>query len=227
MIMTMNADPIEPPSGRVARKRSAVRLRLIRAGFLMVGRQGLGGFAVADLTDAADCSKGAFYSHFDSRDAFVERLMASGIETVGRALDDHSASLTADAALAIGLLYTLTLAQQQPDWGRFVAQVVSATQHVDAGFGRRLIKDLDRGKREDLFTFDTIEAALLLSAGVFLAGVVGASQVGLPPRVPGEATRLTLLGLGVPPARAKELSEQPIPLLDFKSEVVEPLRDVG
>ena len=26
MIMTMNADPIEPPSGRVARKRSAVRL---------------------------------------------------------------------------------------------------------------------------------------------------------------------------------------------------------
>ncbi|AUW59302.1 hypothetical protein C1T17_15610 [Sphingobium sp. SCG-1] len=208
------------PLGRVARKRVEVRKRLMLAGFELAGRRGLNEFAVADLTEAADCSKGAFYSHFESRDAFIAELIAEGVETVGEALDHHGESVSPDEALAVGLRYALTLAQQQPKWGRFVAAVARSSFHMNMGFTQRLARDLARGRLVGSFVYDDPSSALLLASGVFLAGVVGAELDALLPATPSEATRLTLIGLGVPTDRARILTEIPLPELRFRSIVV-------
>lgn len=220
--MTRQTEQGEAPTGRVARKRMEVRRRLVLAGFELTGRRGLNEFAVADLTETADCSKGAFYSHFESRDAFVAELIADGCESVGKALDSHNEGLPADEALAIGLRYTLTLAQQQPVWGRFVAAVARSSSYDEIGFGRRLARDLECGHAAGLFTYRDAKAALLLASGVFLAGVVGTTFDALLADTPDEATYLVLLGLGAPQARARALSKAPLPDLQFESIVVKP-----
>jgi len=211
------------PEGRVARKRAEVRRKLLVAGFELVGRRGLDAFAVADLTEAADCSKGAFYSHFTNRDEFVAELVSQAIETVGSALDRHGAGLPGDEALAVGLRYSMTLAQQQPRWGRFVAAVAGSARHSYTGLGERLAADIARAHAEGRLDYRDAQAALLLASGTFLAAVIGSGLDMLRPDTPNEATRHLLLGLGVRAERALALTTRPLPALRFDSVVVSAL----
>ena len=209
-----------PAPGRVARKRAEVRRKLLLAGFDLVGRQGLDAFAVADLTEAADCSKGAFYSHFANRDEFVAELVSQAIEVVGTALDRYSANLPGDEALATGLRYSLTLARLHPAWGHFVSAVASTPRYAFAGLGKRLASDIARARAEGRIAFRDPQAALLLASGTFLAGAIGSGLGIMGADTPGEATRHLLLGLGVSPERASALTKDPLPALNFESAVV-------
>lgn len=211
------------PTGRVARKRAEVRRKLLLAGFDLVGQRGLDAFAVADLTEAADCSKGAFYSHFTTRDEFVAELVSQAIETVGNALDGHGAGLPGDEALAVGLRYSLTLAQQQPRWGRFVAAIAGSARHRYTGLGERLAADIARAHSEKRLDYQDAQAALLLASGAFLAAVIGSGLNILRPNTPDEVTRHVLLGLGVEADRAQALSTLSLPALAFDSVVVSAL----
>lgn len=224
MTAAMSIQPPNPaPLGRVARKREKVRRELLLAGFRLIGERGLAGVAVADLTEAADCSKGAFYSHFDSRDAFVAELVDQGIDVVGNALDAHGGPLPADEALATALRYALTLAEQQPAWGSFAAAVGRSHGAQSTGFGRRILRDIERGGAEGRFRYADATAAVLVASGVFLSGVIGADAQMLGPETPGEATRHVLLALGVDTDHAADLCRRPLPGLAFDSSVVQPL----
>ncbi len=211
------------PLGRVARKREAIRARLLEAGYEQAGRRGLDGIVIAELTEAADCSKGAFYLHFDNRDAFIAALINDALEPVGCALDAFGENQPADIALATGLRYTLTLALQNPAWGAFVSAVTRAADPMTQGFGRRIIADILRGREAGLFRYDDLGGALLMAGGVFLAGTIGALAGALTPHSPSEATRHVLLALGVPEARAARIAEAPLPPLAFQSGLVTPL----
>lgn len=212
-----------PAPGRVARKRAEVRRKLLLAGFDLVGQCGLDAFAVADLTEAADCSKGAFYSHFANRDEFIADLIAHGVETVGVALDRHGAGLPGDEALAVGLRYSLTLAQQQPRWGRFVAAVAGSARPTYTGLGERLASDIARAHAEGRLDYRDAQAVLLLASGTFLAAVIGSGLDMLRPGTPNEATRHLLIGIGVEADRALALTTVSLPVLIFDSVLVSAL----
>ena len=214
-------------TGRVARKREAIRARLLAAGFDQAGRRGLDGIVIADLTEAADCAKGAFYLHFESREAFVLALINEALEPVGQALDAYGQTQAADVALSVGLRYALTLALETPAWGDFVAAVTRAGDPLAKGFGRRLAADLIRGRAEGAFVYEDLGAAVAVAGGVFLAGVIGAASGSLVAGSPSEATRHALLALGVEAGRAKQLSTRPLPPLAFTSALVTPLQSGG
>lgn len=84
MVVPQMIEPsLAPQPGRVARKRQAIRARLLAAGFAQAGQKGLDGIVISDLTEAADCAKGAFYLHFESREAFCCRIDQSGTGASG------------------------------------------------------------------------------------------------------------------------------------------------
>lgn len=219
----MDQPVTQPPAGRVARKRQAIRARLLAAGFAQAGRRGLDGIVISDLTEAADCAKGAFYLHFESREGFIAELIEEALEPVGRALDDYGRDQPAEVALATGLRYALTLAIESPPWGSFVAAVTRASDPLSHGFGHRITADIVRGHDEGIFHYNDLGAAVAVAGGVFLAGVVGATSGTLIGGSPSEATRHALLALGVPGDRASELANMPLPHLEFSSQLVRPL----
>lgn len=217
VIAAMDQPVQQPPEGRVARKRQAIRARLLAAGFAQAGQRGLDGIVISDLTEAADCAKGAFYLHFESREGFIAELIEEALEPVGRALDDYGRDQPAEVALATGLRYALTLALENPAWGSFVAAVTRATDPLSQGFGHRIAADIVRGREEGVFHFTDLGAAIAVAGGVFLAGVIGATSGALIGGSPSEATRHALLALGVPADRAAELVQAPLPALSFDS----------
>lgn len=211
------------PSGRVARKRAIVKRNLLLAGFRLAGDKGIDFFTISDLTEASDCAKGAFYSYFANRDDFISELIYQAVETVGNALDQHGAELPGDEALAIGLRYSLTLAQQQPLWGQFVAATVGFAHRPLTGLGERLALDISRAQAEGLITFKDPSAALLLASGAFLSAVIAARFNMLETQTPTELTKYVLLGLGVDASRAHGLAQLALPKLSFNSTVVHPI----
>lgn len=224
MVVTqMIEPPLAPQPGRVARKRQAIRARLLAAGFAQAGQKGLDGIVISDLTEAADCAKGAFYLHFESREAFVAELINQALEPVGRALDAYGKTQPADVALTTGLRYSLMLAIENPLWGKFVAAVTQSSDPLSQGFGRRIAADILRGREEGLFDFNDLGAAVAVAGGVFLAGVIGVASGSLVGSSPSEATRHALLALGVPAGRAATLAIAPLPHLHFESHLVAPL----
>ncbi|MBU6252693.1 MAG: TetR/AcrR family transcriptional regulator [Alphaproteobacteria bacterium] len=218
------APSLAQPAGRVARKRQAIRARLLAAGFAQAGQKGLNGIVISDLTDAADCAKGAFYLHFESREAFIAELIDQALEPVGRALDAYGKTQPADVALTTGLRYSLMLAIENPLWGHFVAAVTQSADPLSQGFGRRIAADILRGREQGLFAFNDLGAAVAVAGGVFLAGVIGVASGSLVGSSPSEATRHALLALGVPASRAAALAVAPLPNLNFESHLVAPLR---
>lgn len=224
VISAMDQPAQQPQGGRVARKRQTIRARLLAAGFTQAGQRGLDGIVISDLTESADCAKGAFYLHFESREGFIAELIEEALEPVGRALDDYGRDRPAEVALTIGLRYALTLAIESPAWGNFVAAVTRASDPLSHGFGHRIAADIVRGQAEGVFQYSDLGAAVAVAGGVFLAGVIGATSGTFIGGSPSEATRHALLALGVPATRAAELANMPLPCLEFPSQLVKPLQ---
>lgn len=69
-----------------------MRVRLIEAGGQVIGRHGYAGCTIARVTAQAHIAHGAFYHHFDSRQAFFDALLpmlgARLMRTIGRSLID-------------------------------------------------------------------------------------------------------------------------------------------
>lgn len=205
--------------GRVERKRRAARLRLLHAGLQLVGTHRAEHMAINDLCAAADCSVGAFYTHFVSKDAFVETLFHEAIEPIGNALDAFgNKQQTAAEAVSAGLRVTLELAMRNPDWGRFVIAEAWSGEALRSGFGGRATRDLERGRDEKVFHFDDLAAATAVVSGAFISGVLLATNGQMTSRTAAATASYVLRALGVPIRKAAGIAARPLPALEIDAE---------
>lgn len=70
----------EAPSGRRARGRLRARAAILEAAMELFEERGLYTTRVEDITERADVAKGAFYSHFETKDALIADLVRQGVE---------------------------------------------------------------------------------------------------------------------------------------------------
>ena len=205
--------------GRVERKRRAARLRLLHTGLKLVGTHRAEHVAVSDLCAAADCSVGAFYTHFASKEAFVEVLAHEAIEPIGNALDAFGNNQrTAAEAVSAGLRFTLELAMRNPDWGRFVIAEAWSGRALSSGLGGRATRDLERGRREKVFDFEDLGAATAVVSGAFISGVLLATNGQMTSRTAAATASYVLRALGVPIRRAAAITAGALPVLDIDAE---------
>lgn len=208
--------------GRVARKRLAVRYRLLRAGLELGGAHGIENMSVNDVTEQADCSVGTFYTHFENKDAFVTALIDEAITPVSEALSEHKKSVSDPReALAIGLRYVLYLATKDIHWGEFVIATTWSKGTRAHGFAVGLIEDLQKGRDEGLFLIEDMPAAISILVGAAIAGVIAASEGLLTDESAAHAARHVLLAYGVSLKVAGKIVVKPLPDLDIQSNVID------
>jgi AcrR family transcriptional regulator len=66
----------------VERRRSRTRRQLTDAARTLIATRGLNALTIGDVTEAADIGHGSFYSHFDSKEALVDAVLAESLETL-------------------------------------------------------------------------------------------------------------------------------------------------
>lgn len=87
-------EPARParPAKQDCQRNSEMRVRLIDAGGQVIGRHGYAGCTIARVTAQARIAHGAFYHHFESRQAFFDALLptlaARLMRTIGRSVVD-------------------------------------------------------------------------------------------------------------------------------------------
>ncbi len=77
------------------RRRQRARDAIVEAATSLFQDQGIHGTRIEDITERADVAKGAFYSHFASKDALVADLLRKGVR---RLLAEYLAGIQSTAA---------------------------------------------------------------------------------------------------------------------------------
>jgi AcrR family transcriptional regulator len=196
-------------------KRERTRRQLISAAIATFSANGVAGTTMQQIAETAGVTTGTVYNHFRTKAEIVRAVVTSIAETIReRSAPGRAVLETGAEQIAAGCRRYLGLAQGNPAWALLVLDVASmdpAFRKTISGFVQT---ELRRGLRSGEFTAVSEAAALDL--------VIGATMEGMRRIAFGQArkdhavglTATILRGLGVPPARAREIAVKPLPLFD-------------
>ena len=202
--------------GRGARRRQRTRAKLLSAAQAAMARKGTDATTIQEITEEADVGFGSFYTHFESKDAIVEAMMAETLETFGNALDRISEAVTDPAeVLAASLRYGVERSINEPDLGWFLVHSGLSAHRMRLGLGVRMARDIRLGIESGRLQADDLEATLFAVGGIVLSIMAARLNGELESEAPERAAILALKLLGISNREAREIAHRPLPPLDF------------
>jgi AcrR family transcriptional regulator len=93
----------ETREGRHQKRRAQVERRLLEEGLKLMGAKGVHACKVVEITQAARVGKGTFFTHFDSKEAFVGRLAQSVLDDLARRVRPVNLAPTDAESLLAGM----------------------------------------------------------------------------------------------------------------------------
>ena len=184
------------------------RERLVRAGFDLVGRQGIGAIGVDEIVGLAGTAKQSFYNHFADRDAFLLELRRQSREIFETVVTRINAGVESPAErLAQGVSVHARMALLDPLHARFFANVAALTFTEEQALNVGLVADLEAGLALGQFRFGSIEAAVTITGAVtqvIVAHLLELEQDVLAVPMTQEMLTMLMRGLGVLPDVAEQ-----------------------
>jgi predicted TIM-barrel fold metal-dependent hydrolase len=164
-------------------------------------------------SESSRLSRGAFYWYFDTLD--------EAIETLGRRMADEISAETASLfrtqpnpvlRAALGGQMMMRRASMDPVWAGYLSNV-----HVlldDSKFVTRVRRNLEAGRTDGEYRFESIKVALDFQVGAILGAVRRCAKESPLSAALVEMNVLVLRGLGVKPSVALELANQAARIVD-------------
>lgn len=216
-------EPRRAREPRGARRKRETHDRLLRAAFELIAARGVDSVAVNEITEAADVGFGSFYNHFDSKEAIYAAVCRAVFEDFADALDRLTEGYD-DAAerISICVRHAIARAHDEPLWGRLLLREAYSPRSLTSGLAGRLLRDIQRGLREERFEAADPLMALLVAGGVVLGCVglqVSSAEAGSLFRTHGLGTRhlgeraaaTALRGLGLGEREAARIAARALP----------------
>jgi AcrR family transcriptional regulator len=186
------------------------RERLVRAGFDLVGRQGIGAIGVDEIVGLAGTAKQSFYNHFADRDAFLLELRRQSREIFETVVTRMNAGVASPAErLAQGVSVHARMALLDPLHARFFANVAALTFTEEQALNVGLVADLEAGRALGQFRFGSIEAAVTITGAVtqvIVAHLLELEQDVLAVPLTQEMLTMLMRGLGAPSDAAEQVA---------------------
>jgi AcrR family transcriptional regulator len=179
------------------------RARLVAAGQRLIGARGMEGVAVATIADEADVGVGSFYNYFESKQDFLDVIIAEVAALLGKVLERLTSAMSDPAErVAACIRHVVYLAGEDPTWAWFVLRASDAvprlTASVTAPIERHVLAGIASGrfKAEDpTVAVNAVGGAMLSVMRARLLGRVG-------PHADRIAAEQVLRLLGLTPAAA-------------------------
>lgn len=201
--------------GRRERRKLADRERLMAAARQAIAEEGTDSLRINDLTETADIGFGTFYSHFPSKDAMIEAVVAEAISEAATVIGRRALE-TDDPAEAAAIAYRsfVRLAVENPD----LAGVLVRLDHADEIFETALLpyarETLARGVRSGRFRLDDPELALTSVSAAALAAIRAVLAGRIEPEAERFGAEMWLRAFGVPADEAAQIARRELPDLD-------------
>ncbi|MBI1815703.1 MAG: TetR/AcrR family transcriptional regulator [Deltaproteobacteria bacterium] len=199
-------------STRQDRRKLRTRARLIAAAHHVFSRKGVDTATINDITEAADVGFGTFYNYFDSKDAILAAASAEAIEAHGSALDKLTAAID-DAAevMAVSIRHTVRMVDHDPMWAWFAVHATLFHEQMEAGLGRRVLRDIRRGMKRGRFPAGGASLLCYAIGGAVWATLRGKLTGTLGADADEELAAGILRMLGIPAAEARKIAARPLP----------------
>lgn len=193
------------PSGLAKRERS--RRQLIAAAIETFSSNGVGETTLRQVAVAAGVTTGTVYNHFRSKPGLIKAVALS----IAEAIREHSAPSramlkTGAELVAAGCGRYLGLAQSSPAWALLVLDVASVDPTFRKTISDFVLAELKLGLRRKEFSVASEDAALDLVIGASMEGMRRIALGQARPQYSAEIVATILRGLGVAPARAKQVA---------------------
>jgi AcrR family transcriptional regulator len=204
-----------------ALRREEMQLHLLFSGLMLASTSSIYELEVEDVVRHAEVSRGSFYKYFPSLPAFYDdlanRLMQEIVAMIGAMIPQ---SLDGATRLACKIRIMMRLAVDFPVLGKFVSQIRWPSQKPDFDVFENIILDVRLGIDEGRLA----KVPLSIGSNILIGSLVGgihtmlleAPATGYEDKV----THQVLLGLGMDPELAAEISKIPL-------QPRPPLPDVG
>jgi AcrR family transcriptional regulator len=160
----------EPGGGRVARRRAAVRRRILEAAETLMAERGVDGVTVDDIADAVDIARRSFYHHFEGKHDVLVPIARSRTKALNRRLDRLVASIDDPAAgMAIAMRHALRQISTDPLCRWFVLHSGLPHERLLEGLGESGMRDAQRAIHAGRLHVDNLKVARLVLSGAFVA----------------------------------------------------------
>lgn len=153
----------------VQARAEATRRRIIDAAIALFSDDGYGETGLAAIMDRADVSKGAFYYHFESKEALATAIIDEGVTQLLNTFYDLTSAPSPALENTIRATFRLAQMTQDDDLARIANQLRQALSqvsdagaktylHSTAGFLEQITKAVAEGDvRDDVCTEDVAE----------------------------------------------------------------------
>ncbi|MDC7824198.1 TetR/AcrR family transcriptional regulator [Pseudomonas sp. BLCC-B13] len=200
------------PLTRGHKKRERTRRGLIDAALRLFARKEVGEVALLEVASEAEVASGTIYNYFRTRDEVVEAvgiaLADEFAETI--ALLSHNVDSGA-RRLSIGVRMFIRRAMADPDWASAVIRVVHFDQAIRSKIASHVLADLRAGAEEGMFSYPDEGIALDLVVSCAVGGMRAVVEGRGVEHHDSKVVEMLIKALGVTPARARKLAEQPLP----------------
>jgi AcrR family transcriptional regulator len=136
----------ETGESRHQKRRALVERRLLEEGLKLLGAKGVQACKVEEITKAAGVGKGTFFTHFESKDAYLARLVDQVLDDLARRVGPLNLAPTdAESLLAgVGSVH-LRFFQLRPEAAALIAQTcgLAGSDWFISAAARRLAQHLE------------------------------------------------------------------------------------
>lgn len=180
------------------RVRARTRAKLLHAARVAMGRKGIAGTAINDITEEAGVAFGSFYNYFSSKEEIARAVFIEDMLAIADLLD-HIRPADADIAVIVGVNIRQTMRHtlDDPIWGWFFVHAASSVSDLVETMGGRLARDIRIGVGAGRFHCADVLATMDCIIGGALHVLRQVLEGRRPPETVDRFTEFALRGLGI------------------------------
>jgi AcrR family transcriptional regulator len=199
-----------------AARSEQTRRKLLVAALAVFAEKGTDAPVIDDFIAAAAVARGTFYNYFNTTQALLSAVTAELIDEILFRVDIEVRKIDDPVERVVcGSLLYMHIAVDNPTWGGFMIRAGlrgdAAGKLVDVYLPRDLQMASDAGKAR----FPSVRAARDLVVGCVMQSVASVLSGAAPRSHVRDAFSLVLQGIGVAPARARQLCAMDLPLVEL------------
>jgi AcrR family transcriptional regulator len=204
--------PPERPAPKLGGKRERTRKKILEAAFGLIGNENGLAVRIEEICAAAHISRGTFYNYFTSVEQLFEILAIELSHDLNAVLvstwdETHSHAEGSNAAIQ----HYLNYARRDPAWAWAMVHLSAFGPTFGAESWETCYRSIAKGIEAGEFDVPNATVGRDLMTGTVMATVRTMLRAGPDRSEPRIVAYHVLRALGVPDARAREVSDSPLP----------------
>ncbi len=195
-----------------AMRREQTRRKLLAAAMEVFAEKGPDAPLIEDFIAAAGVARGTFYNYFSTTQELLDAVTAELSDAVLACIDRVVLRIPDPLQrMACGCLLYMYFGVGVPNWGVFMQRTGFRSEATGKLVDVYLPRDLELARAEGKVNYPSVRAARDLMIACVSQGIQSVHAGEAPREHMRDLLALALRGIGVPPAHADGLSQQPLP----------------